>query len=288
MNDISYYTDYRTLLKDFYEDCKKKNPWFSYQCFCQRAGISSRGLLFNVVSGRRRLSPSHIAGVAAAMKLSKSQFEYFENLVAYNNSRTINDKQRFFERMTSIKVAGKNGLQPQLVRKEQYSFYSQWYHPVVRSLIDLYGFDGDFKQLAQKVTPSITPTQARKSVELLESLGFIKKNSDNSYHVVDKIISSAREVISLAIHNYHTQTAEIAKNALAILPRNRRNFSGVTLGISASSYAKVCKELEDFRDRLLELAHHDSIDCDEHGVYQLNLQLFSVSEPALLSAQGQA
>jgi uncharacterized protein (TIGR02147 family) len=77
VNDISTYTDYRLLLKDYYEDCKAKNPWFSYQCFSQKAGISSRGLLCNVVSGKRRLSPSHVAGVAAAMRLNKSQFAYF-------------------------------------------------------------------------------------------------------------------------------------------------------------------------------------------------------------------
>jgi uncharacterized protein (TIGR02147 family) len=184
--------------------------------------------------------------------------------------------------MTSVKVVDKNGLQPQLVRKEQYSFYSQWYHPVVRSLIDLYGFRGDFKRLAQMVTPPITPAQAKKSVALLESLGFILRQNDGNYKVVDKIITSSPEVISLAIHNYHTQIAGIAKNAINELPRNRRCFTGMTLGISASSYGLVCKELENFRNRLLELANNDTNDDDEHGVYQLNLQLFSVSQQARL------
>ena len=133
------------------------------------------------------------------------------------------------------------------------------------------------------VNPPITAAQAKRSVALLESLGFIKRQNDGSYKVVDKIITSAPEVISLAIHNYHTQTAGVAKNALNDLPRNRRCFTGVTLGISAVSYSKVCKELENFRNRLLELASSDTFDDDEHGVYQLNLQLFSVSEPAMLT-----
>jgi uncharacterized protein (TIGR02147 family) len=98
MNDISTYTDYRKLLKDFYESRKAKNPWYSYQCFCRKAGISSKGLLCNVVSGRRRLSLSHIEGVAQAMGLNKSEFEFFENLVAYNDARNNNTKQRFLAR----------------------------------------------------------------------------------------------------------------------------------------------------------------------------------------------
>jgi uncharacterized protein (TIGR02147 family) len=102
MNDIFSYTDYRRLLKDYYESCRAKYPWFSYECFSRKAGISSRGLLYNVISGRRRLSPSHVAGVAQAMKLDKSQIEYFENMVAYNNARNIDDKERSFEKMTSM------------------------------------------------------------------------------------------------------------------------------------------------------------------------------------------
>jgi uncharacterized protein (TIGR02147 family) len=283
MNDISTYTDYRLLLKDFYEASKAKNSWFSYQCFSQKAGISSRGLLCNVIAGKRRLSPSHVAGVAASMKLNKSQFEYFENLVAYNNAGSINEKQRYFERMTSVKFSGKSGSQPQLVRKEQYRFYSQWYHPVIRSLIDLYGFHGDYKKLARMVYPAITPAQARKSVALLMSLGFIVEREDGSFAVVSKNIKSTPEVVSLGIHNYHTQTADVARKALAALPRDRRNFTGVTLGISTTSYAQVCKELETLRGRLLELADNDSNDNEEHGIYQLNLQLFSVSHPEVLN-----
>jgi uncharacterized protein (TIGR02147 family) len=278
MIEITAYTDYRLLLKDYYTAIKIKNSWFSYQIFSQKAGIPSRGFLYNVVTGRRRLSPSHVAGVATAMKLNKSQFEYFENLVAFNNARSISDKQRFFERMSSVKVLAKDDSQPQLVRKEQYQYYSQWYHTVVRSLIGLYGFQGDYDKLAQLVYPPIKPTQAKKSVALLESLGFIVCDDERNYRLVDKTIASAPEVISLAIHNYHVQTSEVARRALNELPRERRNFTGVTLGISSSAYEKVCREIEAFRTHLLDLAKNDENDNEEQGVYQLNLQLFSVSK----------
>jgi uncharacterized protein (TIGR02147 family) len=201
--------------------------------------------------------------------------------VAYNNAGAIHDKQRFFERMASIKVSSKEGSLPQLVRKEHYRYFSQWYHPVVRSLIHLYGFSGDYKTLARTVRPQISPAQAKKSVALLENLGFIRIK-DGGYSVVDTIITSAPEVTSLAIHNFHTQTAEMARKALSDVPRDRRNFTGVTLGMSATSFKQVCKELEDFRTRLLELANNDANDDDEHGVYQINLQMFPVSQSSML------
>jgi uncharacterized protein (TIGR02147 family) len=282
MNTIASYTDYRALLRDFYECSKAKNPWFSYQCFSQKAGISSRGLLFNVVTGKRRLSPSHVAGVALAMKLGKSETEYFENLVGYNNARTMPEKQRFFERMSSVRFTAKSQSEPQVVRKEQYRLYSQWYNPVIRSLIHLYGFHGDYRKLARMVYPAITPAQARKSVELLVRLGLVVEKNGDGFCVVEKNIKTAPEVVSLAIHNYHTQNADVARQALGALPRNRRNFTGVTLGMSASSYTRVCRELQEFRARLVDIADNDENDNEEHGVYQLNLQLYAVSQQSNL------
>ena len=102
MNDILTYTDYRLILRDYYAYCKAKYPWFSYECFCRKAGISSKGLLYNVVSGRRRLSPSHVDGVAAAMKLNESQIEYFKNLVASNDGWNDYDRHDFIEQKTSM------------------------------------------------------------------------------------------------------------------------------------------------------------------------------------------
>jgi uncharacterized protein (TIGR02147 family) len=149
----------------------------------------------------------------------------------------------------------------------------------------LYGFHGDYNKLARMVYPAVTPAQAKKSVELLVKLGLVIKRKDDGFSVVNTNVKSAPELISLAVHNYHSHNADMAKKALTALPRNRRNFTGVTLGISAITYEHVCKELSALRTRLLELADNDSNDGDEHGVYQLNLQLFSVSQPARLEKE---
>jgi uncharacterized protein (TIGR02147 family) len=140
------------------------------------------------------------------------------------------------------------------------------------------GFDGDFEKLAQTIHPAITAAQAKKSVDLLESLGFIRMEKDGTYQLIDKAITSAPEVISIAIHSYHQQMLDKARKALDELPRNRRNFTGVTLGISTSAFQQVCSEIEQFRARLLDLACNDDKPEEEQCVFHLNLQLFPVSQ----------
>lgn len=274
MVDIAQYTDYRHYLKDYYETVKERNPRFSYQVFSEKAGITSKGLLYNVLQSRRHLSKSHIVGMAEALNLNKKESMYFETLYNYNCSKKIRDRKYYFEQLTSIRAKGSSAWKPQIVRREQYEYYSRWYHSVIRSVIGVFGFSGDFKSLGKLLYPAITPGQAKKSVELLLSLGFIKKETTGDYVLSDKTIVSEPEVISVAVSSFHAQSGELAIAALKELPQNKRNFSGVTIGISERMYKSICKDIEEFRAQLLR-----KVESDHNPIrtYQLNIQMFPVT-----------
>jgi uncharacterized protein (TIGR02147 family) len=278
MPDICRYTEYKKFLQDYYEEARSKNPGFSYRVFSQKAGIKSRGFLYNVLQGRRSLSKSNIFGLTQAMRLNKDESDYFENLVAFNDAATLKERNHFYERLSAIKLSGDTAWKPQITRSEQFEYYSKLHYSVVRSLIDLHGFDGDYDMLAKSVRPRITPGQARKAVELLERLGFIKKQKNGCYMVTGKSITTEPEVESLAVLNLHKQAGELALKALDELPKDQRNVSGVTLGISKKVYEHVCEEIEAFRMRLLQIAEADEA---ADSVYQLNFQFFPVSTPPI-------
>ncbi|MBN1759815.1 MAG: TIGR02147 family protein [Chitinispirillaceae bacterium] len=274
MIDIAQYMDYRRYLGDYYLAVKKHNSRFSFQAFSEKAGISSKGLLYNVLKGKRHLSKSHLAGMARALGLNKHEFAYFETLFAYNCAKKASDCKFYLERLTSIRTTGRTAWRPQVVRKEQYEYYSRWYHSVVRSLIGMYGFSGDYQALARLCYPAVTPGQARKSVELLLSLGFISKDATGSYRLTERTITTEPEVIGVAVHSFHQQSGKLAVAALKELPRHRRNFSGVTIGISENMYREICNDIEEFRTHLLR-----KIETDQCAriTYQMNIQFFPVS-----------
>ena len=274
MPDISTYTDYKKFLQDYYEEARRKNSGFSYRVFSQKAGIKSRGFLYNVIQGKRSLSKSYVFGLSQAMHFNKPESDYFENLVAFNNASTLKERNHFYERLSAIKFSGDTAWKPQITRSEQFEYYSKLPYSIVRSLIDLHGFDGDYQALAKAVRPRITPGQARKAITLLERLGFIKKQKNGDYVVTNKSITTAPEVQSLAVLNFHKQSGELALKTLEELPKDQRNISGVTLGISKPVYQQICKEIETFRSRLLQIAEADEA---ADSVYQLNFQFFPVS-----------
>jgi uncharacterized protein (TIGR02147 family) len=274
MPNIVEYTDYRKLLNDYYEETKARNPYFSYQVFSEKAGIKSKGFLYNVIQGTRDLAQSNVFGLIQAMKLNKKESEYFENLVAFNLAESLNERNHYFERLSSIR-ARKTSWAPQIVRREQYEFYSKWYHSVIRSLIDLHGFHGDYEKLAKSVFPRIRPLQAKKSVELLARLGLVKKEKDGSFNVTDKFIATPKEVLNLAITNFHNEIGKLALESLNALTPEKRNFSGMTLGISKETYKEICEDIYALRQKILEKAESDK---KANAVYQLNFQFFPVSK----------
>ena len=272
---ITTFTYYRAFLLAWYKEAKGKYPGFSYQVFSESAGIKSRGFLHNVIQGKRKLSKTNIFGLSQAMRLNKYEADYFENLVSFNQAKSLRERNHFYENLSSLKTGNRILKGPQLVRNDQFEFYSKLHHSVVRSLIGLYGFKGDYEWLAKSIRPRISLSQAKKSVELLARLGFVRKQKDGSYTIVDKTIATPPELEHLAVQNFHRQAGELGLKALNELPKDERNITGVTLGISKETYKTICEEIQAFRERLLQIAGADE---KADAAYHLNFQFFPVSK----------
>lgn len=274
MPDIFTYTDYRTFLADYYCCHKAENPAFSYQLLSDKAGFSNRGFLFNVITGKKNLSQSSAVRLSQALRLNSKEADYFENLVSFNQAKNLKERNYFFDKLNAIKSNRQGAATIRETRKDQYAFYAAWYISAIRSLIDMHNIKDDYGWLAKSVYPPIKPKEAKRAVALLESLGMIQKQNGGFYKVTDKTITAGKEIVRLGVQNFHLQTAELAKRALQELPKDKRNISGLTLGISKTAYDNMCKEIMAFQSKLLAMAEADK---EAGNVYQLNFHFFPVS-----------
>ena len=280
---IFEYTDYKKYLADWFVEKKRLKPSFSYNLFARKAGFNDKGFFHNVIHGKRDLTKESLVKVSRAIGHSKSEAEYFENLVFFNKSTELNDKTYFFEKMSSVKCPEKTAINAIRLRSDQYEFYSKWYYGAVRSLIDMFPFKDDYHWLAGNVFPNITPKQAKKAVELLEKLGLIERRTDGIFRVTSKIVTTGDEVASLAVSHFHKETADLVKNALESVPGGKRNVTGLTLGISEKTYSAICGELREFRGRIMRLAEQDE---NPDRTYQLNFHLFPVTKTDIKRKEG--
>ena len=59
------------------------------------------------------------------------------------------------------------------------------------------------------------------------------------------------------------------------LPKDERNFSGVTMGVSKETYDRIVNLLDEFRSKIIAIAAEDK---NIEQVYRLNLQLFPLTK----------
>lgn len=159
---------------------------------------------------------------------------------------------------------------------QQLHIYTYWYIPVIRELACIVDFRDDFTLLAKSVLPTITPTEAKSAVKLLVSLKMLRKMENGRYEQSDRAIEAKSELNAMAVMNFTKAMTEKAINALLTLPKDERNFSTITCGMSPACYELILAEIGAFRDRIVGIINNDTRTRTDR-VYQFNFQLFPVS-----------
>lgn len=267
------YTSYREFLADYYSFRKKRNPSFSYRGFAARAGISSSGLYKEVVDGKRGLSRTLISRFAKALKLGRRETDYFENMVYFNDARTVEERKHYFSKMMESYES-----RARKIHGRHYEYFSEWYCAVIRELLALDNPPSSARELARACSPSIRPDQAEKALRIMAKLGLIETSSDGTCRRKDPVLTARAgsrdpEIHRLNLINFQQAMLRRAEQAFDRHAPEAMDMSTLTLSVSEETFGAIKEELALFRKKLLTLAARD-----EHPdrVYQLNQHLFPV------------
>ena len=275
--DLFAYLDYRKFLRDAFEamQAEGKKPTgsgkVSFRSFAKEAGYSSPNFLQLVIAGSRNLSPANMPGTIRALDLNKQESEFFANLVAFEQAQGFEEKNFHYQRM----LRSRRHAEVRPIDKGQYEYLDQWYHPAVRELLGHKDCNGNPSWIAERLHPRITVAQAEKSIDLLERLGLIRKDdATGKWTQTEAQISTAPEVASLAVANYHRSMLKLAADSIENFDADARDLRAVTLGIPKARYAEVKRKLEDLWRELIAMS--DTAGTVE-DVYQINMQAFPLT-----------
>lgn len=270
MIDVYQYFDYRKLLRDLYLDKRAQNPKVSFRYICLKTGIKSAGYLYNIVSGRSKLPLHLVLQLSQFFGLGRAEAEFLDLLVQFNEAKKPNEKAHLFDRILKLKKSKVKTLDP-----SYFELFSHWYYVVIRELLDFYEFKGDFRELAKMTSPPITPKEAMRAIQVLESVGLIRKNEAGRYERLDALISSGDEVRSMAVFHFQKATLNLARRAFDVFGLEERDISTLTIGISHQNFARVKEILRNSRREIMELAKFDD---RADTVYQLEFFAFPVTK----------
>ncbi|MBN1761404.1 MAG: TIGR02147 family protein [Chitinispirillaceae bacterium] len=269
MKPLSSYIDFREYLRDYYME-QKKCCGLTFRSFSKKAGFSSPVFIKLVIEGKANLSGPSITALCAAMGLKKAERKIFRTLVLFCQARDIESKMRHLEALRN----SQGGATVSQLSGDQFEYFSRWYHPIIKELVDMARFDGDYEKLAALVNPPISADEAKASVELLRKLNLIQE-ADGRLRVTQQFLTTdGTAVESLAVRSVQKKMASLAARAIDEVAPEQRDISGVSVAISRESLGKISEELARCRKRIFEITAQDR---KGDRVYRLNLQLFPVS-----------
>jgi len=270
------YTDYRVWLSDTFKARKAIHSWYSYGVLAQRAGFQARDFLLRVMRGERRLSMESAERLAKALDLPRKEKTYFLALVEYNQAKKDSERELAWGKVQHALARFRDASAPRLLTDIHREILSEWHHLAIRSLLEMQPDTGDWEALGKKLHPVRTAAVVRRSVKLLQNGGLVDKGEDGLWRSTEKSIATPPEVGNPAVRQFHRECLDLAAASLEGVPTDRRNITGLTLGVSARTYRLLCDRLIEVREELARLADADD---DADRVYQLTLSLFPMSEP---------
>lgn len=273
------YNNFRIFVRDYYAE-RKDRSGFTWRDFAKAAGYSSPVFLKLVCDGKANLSEAGVERVASAIGLVGVDLQYFRLLVSFNQEKDSAAKKQAFAEMRKLAKDNETAV----VGEDQYDYYESWLNPVIREVAPLMNGATPAK-MAEQVLFDADTAKVKKSLKLLQKTGLLEKGEQGEFKQGNKSITTGSlEVASLAIREMHRQMGELAVQSLDQVPVDERDISGLTIGISEDAFAKIAKEIADFRRRVSSIVMEDS---GNERVYRLNVQLFPLTKQVAAAEGGE-
>ena len=266
MPDVLQYTNYRVFLHDYYAYKKSTSAVFSLRFFAAKPGLSSHAHLKLVMDGKRNITKNTVVKIIQGLNLADERATYFENLVFFNQAKTDKEKAFYYGKL----VKSTPGSCLHKMDQAHFRIFTEWYHSVIREMVELRGFNPAPEWISRRLGGTITPAQAAESLNLLSSLGLISRTA-NGYSQAQSLITTDDEVSDLLVKQYHRQMLDQAKDSMENVPAEKRDISAVTFAIQRKDFPALKKHLQLMRKELLDFS-------SESGTGE-DLSLIHISEP---------
>ena len=270
--NIFEYNNFWHFLRDLYTFKHTGNPHFTKSYICKKLGLPNSRSYFQDVLNGKYVSSIKIPLFIKLFKLAKEEGLYFRVLVKYN--QCVDDpeeKEMLLEQLISL-----NRTPKEIITKDAYAYYKEWYHSVIRALLSTFNFKNNYKTLARMVFPPISLKQAKESIVLLKKLGLINKDPDGYLKPTSKVISTGPLIKDDIIKQYQLKCVDNAKKTIMINQAHPQRIITKMISISHEAYKQIEKRVEKFNAEITSMVHKDELPPDR--VYQLDVFLFPQSQ----------
>jgi uncharacterized protein (TIGR02147 family) len=265
---IRDYLNVAEWLQAYYANRKQKQDWFSYRYWGNQIQLDA-GYLLKVVQGKHKLPLRCCKTMAKFCGLNGQEQKYLEKLIHFEKASSATEIRSLFEELQQMRECSQLRI-----AEEAYSYFTHWYIPALRSLLEINPLGDDYRKIGQLLQPTVPAEQIKYAVGMLQRLGMITKNKQNQWSVTTKQLGTGDTWCSAAIEKHQEQLFALGTQSITQFPKEQRDVSTITFSVPSKRLQELQEMMRDFRKKVIQWVDENQ---DEDQIMQLNLQLFPLS-----------
>jgi uncharacterized protein (TIGR02147 family) len=212
---IFQYTDYRLLLKDYFEATKKQNPRWSYGAWAKKLRLKSPSTLIMIVNGDRNPGPDLMKKLSSQLGFDQRQRAFFEDLIRFQKAQR--DPSLAVNILERLKKQHPKGT-VHLLDSGSFAAISNWHFYAIRELVQLKDFEENVSWIVDRLKYKVTPGQVRETISILIDLGLLTRNPRGSLIQAVSRVDTESDIASEGLKRFHEQALEHAKKSIRNTP----------------------------------------------------------------------
>jgi uncharacterized protein (TIGR02147 family) len=276
---LSDYMDYRLFLADFYhykkDQTKASLRPYNYAIFSAAADIKSPNYLKMIIEGKRNLSMDMVSKFGRACGFNKAQSDEFKLLAIFNQSEDPADRNFALKKLSEYRV--EQQLKHGEFDRKVFEKVPNWIGWIIYALVDQSGVSFEIPQLKKLLRGKASETEINHALDSLLASGELVKDLETQKIQKGKPTEAPEEIPAALIRKLQMQLMYLGLESLYQDDASEREFGSLTMSLTEKEFEEIKFKLRQMRKSLHK--ENSIARMAEKGdrVYQLNLQLFPVS-----------
>lgn len=249
---------------------------YSYQIFSAAANIKSPNYLKMIIEGRRNLSDEMIGKFSKALGLTKDQTEEFRLLVCMNQSEDTAERNVYLKGLSEFRVELK--LKSGQIDRRTWDKIPNWTAWVILAIVDQPSTlvrTGDLKAILRN---KASEDEIEKAICGLLGSGQLSRDSHGVLKKGKALTDAPEEVPVALVRKLQAQLMYLGLESLYQDAPTDREFGTLTLNLTKDEFEEIKFKLRQMRKSIHKDTSIARMKTPGERVYQLNIQLFPVTD----------
>ena len=277
---LSDYMSYREYLADYYQYKRKASKGslrqYNYAVFSAAANIKSPNYLKMIIEGKRNLSEDMIGKFGKALGFNKEQTEEFRLLVNFTQATDPADRNIFLKKMSEHRVGVK--LKTGEIDRKSFEKVPNWVAWIVYAMVDQEGVSFDTASLKALLRGKASEDEIENSLQALIASGELRRDEKTGEIKKARSLTESPEDIPVAlVRKLQSQLMYLGLESIYQDQPTDREFGTLTMSLTKAEFEEIKFKLRQMRKGLNKDNSIARMKSKGERVYQLNIQLFPVT-----------